>query len=142
MEYKKQHGKYIVRLDKGEEVVSSLKLIAKKENIQSGFISAIGAADLIEVGLYQVEKKEYVSKRFIGDFEIVSCLGNLSMKDGEVYLHLHMCFSDQDCHGYGGHLNECRISGTFECVIGLSDDTIKRKVDPVTGLNIFDLGDK
>lgn len=140
MEYQKTKGKIIVRLDRGEEVVSSLKELAKKEKIESGFISAIGAADIIEVGLYEVEKKSYQSKRFIGDFEIVSCLGSLSKKDNEPYLHLHMCFSDKECHAYGGHLNYCCISGTFECVIGLVDTTINRKVDPVTGLNIFDLG--
>ena len=142
MEYKKLTGKIIVRLDRGEEVVSSLISIAKKENINSGFISAIGAADIIEVGLYEVEKKQYQSKRFEGDFEIVSCLGNLSVKDNEPYLHLHMAFSDKDCHAYGGHLNYCRISGTFECVIGLTEAVVNRRKDQVTGLNIFDLGGK
>lgn len=137
MEYKVEEGKIIVRLDRGEEVVSSLLKIIKNENLQGGFVSAIGAADLIEVGLYEVEKQQYKSKRFEGDFEIISCLGNVSRKDGEPYLHLHMSFGDKDFNVYGGHLSYCRISGTFECVIGLTKSAIERMKDSKTGLNIF-----
>ncbi len=137
MEYKVEEGKIIVRLDRGEEVVSSLLKIIKDENLQGGFVSAIGAADLIEVGLYQVEKQQYKSKRFEGDFEIISCLGNVSRKDGEPYIHLHMSFGDKDFNVYGGHLSYCRISGTFECVIGLTKSAIERMKDSKTGLNIF-----
>ena len=137
MEYKKEVGKIIVRLDQGDEVISSLLKIIKDEKLQGGFISAIGAADEIEVGLYQVEKKQYVSKRFKGDYEIVSCLGNVSRKNSEPYLHLHMSFSDIDGHVYGGHLSFCHISGTFECVIGLTQTRIERQIDSKTGLNIF-----
>lgn len=137
MEYKVEEGKIIVRLDRGEEVVSSLLKIIKDENLQGGFVSAIGAADLIEVGLYEVEKQQYKSKRFEGDFEIISCLGNVSRKDGEPYLHLHMSFGDKDFNVYGGHLSYCRISGTFECVIGLTKTAIERMKDSKTGLNIF-----
>ena len=137
MEYKVEEGKIIVRLDRGEEVVSSLLKIIKNENLHGGFVSAIGAADLIEVGLYELEKQQYKSKRFEGDFEIISCLGNVSRKDGEPYLHLHMSFGDKDFNVYGGHLSYCRISGTFECVIGLTQSTIERMKDSKTGLNIF-----
>lgn len=139
MEYKRETGKIIVRLDRGDEVISSLTKIIQKENLKGGFVSAIGAADVIEVGLYEVEKQHYLSKRFEGDFEILSCLGNVSRKDGEPYLHLHMSFSDKDYHVYGGHLSYCRISGTFECVIGLTQNEINRMKDSKTGLNIFQL---
>ena len=61
MKYKVEEGKIIVRLDRGEEVVSSLLKIIKDENLQGGFVSAIGAADIVEVGLYEVEKQEYKS---------------------------------------------------------------------------------
>ena len=139
MEYKRETGKIIVRLDRGDEVISSLTKIIQKENLKGGFVSAIGAADVIEVGLYEVEKQHYLSKRFEGDFEILSCLGNVSRKDGEPYLHLHMSFSDKDYRVYGGHLSYCRISGTFECVIGLTQNEINRMKDSKTGLNMFKL---
>jgi len=137
MEYKRESGKIIVRLDRGDEVVSSLLKIIKDENLKGGFISAIGAADIVEVGLYEVEKQRYQSKRFEGDFEIISCLGNVSRKDGEPYLHLHMSFGDKDFNVHGGHLSYCRISGTFECVIGLTESEINRMKDSKTGLNVF-----
>ncbi len=137
MEYKKEPGKIIVRLDRGDEVMSSFLKIIKDENLKGGFITAIGAADIVEVGLYEVEKQQYLSKRFEGDFEIISCVGNVSRKDGEPYLHLHMSFGDKDFNVYGGHLSYCHISGTFEGVIGLTQSEINRKKDLATGLNVF-----
>lgn len=137
MKYKKEPGKIIVRLDRGDEVMSSLLKIIKDENLKGGFITAIGAADIVEVGLYEVEKQQYQSKRFEGDFEIISCLGNVSRKNGWPYLHLHMSFGDKDFNVYGGHLSYCRISGTFEGVIGLTQSEINRKKDLTTGLNVF-----
>lgn len=139
MEYKQEKGKIIVRLDRGNEIISSLTKIVKDENLKGGFVSAIGAADIIEVGLYEVEKQQYQPKRFEGDFEIISCLGNISRKEGEPYLHLHVAFGDKDFHVYGGHLSYARISGTFECVIGLTKSEINRMKDSKTGLNVFKL---
>lgn len=137
MEFKRFDNKIILRIDRGEEVISSLLALARKEKI-CGFISAIGACDEFEVGLYEVEKRKYISKKYKGDFEITSCLGNLTLKDNEPYLHLHITCTDKDNKAYGGHLSYLKISGTFECVINLINGSIDRKGDEVTGLNIFD----
>lgn len=137
MEYKREPEKIIVRLDRGDEVVSSFLKIIKDEKLKGGFITAIGACDIAEVGLYEAEKQQYQSKRFEGDFEILSCIGNVSRKDGEPYLHLHISFGDKNYNVFGGHLSFCRISGTFEGAIGLTETEINRQKDPKTGLNVF-----
>ena len=137
MEYKKNKSQILLQLDRGEEVISSILSLAEKEQIQCAQISAIGAADRIEIGLYNVEQKQYKSSVFAGDFEILSCEGNLSQNLNKPYLHLHLSFGDEKHQVYGGHLNYCRISGTFECVINLIDIKVDRKKDEVTGLNVW-----
>ena len=70
---------------------------------------------------------------------MTSLLGNATEKDGQTYLHFHAAFAKEDGSVVGGHLNEAVVSGTAEIFIRTAPGTIGRKVDPVTGLNIFDL---
>lgn len=139
MVYKIFGNTIVARIDRGEEVLSSLKIICKKENVQLASISAIGAADHVIVGLYNVAEKEYIKNTFDGEMEMTSLTGNVTTKDGEVYLHLHANFADGDGHVFGGHLNEAVISGTCELFIFTLNGTMGRKLDEVTGLNILDL---
>ena len=44
MEYRKFADTYVIRLDKGEEIISSLQAICEKENIRLGSVEGIGAA--------------------------------------------------------------------------------------------------
>lgn len=47
MEYKKFDDTYVVRLNKGEEVVEALKQLCKIENIELTEIAGIGASDFV-----------------------------------------------------------------------------------------------
>ena len=58
MEFKKFGDTYVVRLDRGEEIIASLTELCAKENIVLGSIEGLGAADHVVVGLYNVGTKE------------------------------------------------------------------------------------
>jgi hypothetical protein len=139
MIYKKFGEKYIVRVEKGEELVGALKNFCQEEKIRLGMISGLGAANRITLGLFKTDTKKYFPKEFSGDHELASVLGNISQMNGEVYLHLHAVVSDKDCQAFGGHLNSAIISGTFEGVIEKIDGEINRKYNKETGLNLYDL---
>ena len=129
--------RYILRLDKGEEVVETLKNFCEKNNIKLANINAIGATNKVKVGLFNVDKKEYISKVFEGNFEITSLIGTVSTMKEETYLHLHTNFSDENCNLYGGHLNMCYISATCEMVIEKIEGKIDREFSAEIGLNLF-----
>lgn len=139
MVYKVFGDNIVARIDRGEEILVSVKSICEKENIKLASISALGAVDHVIVGLYKVAEKKYVPNTFDGEMEMTSLTGNVTTKDGEVYLHMHADFADADGHVFGGHLNEAVISGTCELFIHTLNGTIGRKLDEVTGLNILDL---
>lgn len=137
MEFKRFGSKYLVRLDKGEEIVSSLTDLVKKENIRLGRVSGIGAVNRAVIGLFELDKKEYHKKEFEGDFEVLSLSGNISEMDGQEYLHFHLTFGDKDFNVYGGHLNEAVISATGEVIIDVIDGTIDREYNEDLGLNLL-----
>ncbi len=138
MESKRFNNKIVVRLDKGEEIVSSLMKVVKEYNVKLGTIQALGATNYVKIGLFNVEEKKYYSNVLTKDMEITSLIGNISQKDGEPYLHLHINVADGKQNVYGGHLNECIISATCELFIDVIDGEVDRYFNEEIGLNLID----
>ena len=138
MEFKRFGEHYLVRIDRGEEVLAVLETFCQEEGITAAEVVGIGAADRVTVGLYNVEEQAYHRQTFTGEFEITNLTGSVSQKAGEVYLHFHITCSQADFTTFGGHLNECRISGTCELHLVKLQGAVGRRYDPVTGLNIYD----
>ena len=65
MEYKRFKNKIVARIDKGEEILGSIKSIALKENIKLASVRALGATNNFTVGVYKIEEKKYYSKAFM-----------------------------------------------------------------------------
>jgi len=139
MKYCKSGPLYILRIDRGEEVISSLTEFCKKENIPSGQITGLGATDKVVIGLYSVATREYHKTELSGEMEITSLIGNISSKNNEPYLHLHINVCNPKMQIFGGHLNECYISATCELVVTPGDAIIGRRLDTEeTGLNLYE----
>ena len=70
--------------------------------------------------------------------EISNLMGNVTRKDGQVYLHLHATLCDQNLLTHGGHVNELRISATCEMFLRTLPGQVFRRLDEKeTGLNLF-----
>ena len=138
MEYRLFNDTYVVRLDKGEELVSSLTKLCKDENIVLATIEGLGACNHVVLGLYDIDLKQYHKKQLDGAYEITSIIGNITRKEDEPYLHIHLNVADENMRAYGGHLYECIISATCELFIRVIDARVNRKHDEKSGLNLFD----
>ncbi|MBZ2174968.1 DNA-binding protein [Schnuerera sp. xch1] len=137
MKYKKFVDKYVVRLERGEEVINSLTNLCKENEIKLGRVTGIGATNKVTIGLFNTESKEYHSKDLTGDMEITNLSGNITSMDEEVYLHLHITVCDKNNKAYGGHLNSAVISATCEMIIDVIDGNVGRRHDEEIGLNLF-----
>jgi len=141
MEFRKFNNDYVIRLNKGEEVIEKLKELCKNENIELAEITGLGASDLVEIGVFNVNTKEYKTKVFEGMFEITSLVGNATRKDGEVYLHIHINFGDEEGLVRGGHLVRTKISATSEIILRKIDGNVGRKLSNEIGLNLLDFSE-
>lgn len=137
MKFKRFGNKYIIRMDKKEEVVAMLKQFCQDQGIRLGWIKGLGAVNRAKIGLFETVVKQYHSVTLEGDYEITSLLGNISTMKGEVYLHLHANLSDREYKTYGGHLNEAFISATGEFLVESIEGTVERAFDDEVGLNLY-----
>ena len=139
MDYRKFDDTYVIRMDRGEEIVAALTDFCLKEGVDLGSVQALGASDRAVVGLYDVGTREYHKRTFEEPMEITSLVGSISTKGGEPYLHLHINLCREDMSVVGGHLNECRISATCEMIVRKIKGRVERKLDEdVTGLNLYE----
>lgn len=139
MEYKKFDNVYAVRLEPGDEIIASLTELCNKEKILSATVQGIGAVNDVTVGYYSLEEKRYFTKNFRQQFEMIALNGNVTRKDGEPYLHLHIALSDEHYKFYGGHLNNAVISITAEIYISALNGELNRRINPETSLSILDI---
>lgn len=139
MFYKKFNNMYVVRLNIGEDIVESIKILAGNEKIKLGTITGIGAVNKAKIGLFNTKTMEYNSTILEGDMEIVSLAGNITEMNGEVYIHLHIALSDDTFNVKAGHLNMAIISATGEIFIQAIDGVVDREFNEDIGLNLLKL---
>ena len=136
MEYRRFADTYVIRLDRGEEIVKSLTKLCAAENVQLPCRPGPGPPDRVILGLFDVAKGKFSSAVFEGAYEIASLTGNATRKDGEVSLHLHAAIADSTQNALGGHLSEARISATAEIFMTVAEGRVEREPDG-SGLNLM-----
>lgn len=134
---KKIDNTYILRLDKGEEIISSLKLFCEENNITAGSISGFGVASDVTLICFDMETQSPKKKFFKGDFEVISFLGNISHIDNELFIHLHVTLADNQFKAFGGHFAEGIIGLTGEFFIQPLNTKIDRIKDENIGFHIL-----
>ena len=91
------------------------------------------------MGYIDLSIKKYVFKTFEGNMEILHATGNITLKDGEPFPHIHISVADDACKAFGGHLNEATISATFEGVMQIIDHEIHREFNEDLGLALMNV---
>ena len=95
MDYRRFENTIVVRLNRGEEILTELKKICEAENVKLARLYALGATDHFVVGAYSVEEQKYYKNEFNGTFEITNLTGNITTMNGEYYAHLHITCADE-----------------------------------------------
>ena len=139
MFFRKVPSGYMVRLKKGEEIITTLSSFVIQQNIKAGFIYGLGAAKDLVLGYYNSEKKQYSKRHFTREFEITSLIGDIAYFEGKPMVHAHVTLSGADFQSVAGHLFSGVISGTGEFLITVFDTQLERKFDPEVELNLLEL---
>ena len=138
MDYRRFDNTIVARIDKGEEILEQVKIVAEKESIKLASIQALGAINHFTVGVFKTDEKKYLANEFDGSFEIVSLTGTINTMNGEFYCHLHLSAGNEKGEVFGGHLNSATVSATCEMIIQIINGSVDRRFDEQIGLNLFE----
>jgi len=134
VKYRKIGEKIFVSLQTGDLINKSLTEISVKENISNAWINGIGAIDSVEVGYMDVVNKKYQKRNFNDNYELISLIGNITIKDGVPFVHTHITFSDTEYKVFGGHLFDAKITATGEIILTVANSKIDRQFNENVGI--------
>jgi len=151
--------KYLLRFDRGEEMISKLLDWARERKLKGAALTGLGAVENPHLGYYDAQKRGYLDKEFEGEFEIASLCGNLGWDgdaddelggegDGEEktkpdaqaqpIAHIHVVISGPNFIAFGGHLYSAIVSGTVEVSVIPIDTRLTRKYNEELNLKLLD----
>lgn len=130
--------KFVLSIANHEEIVSAMAAFCQEQGILCGEVSGLGAVNTATLRFLNPETMKYVDKTFDEQMEVSSLVGNISEKDGKVYLHIHVNLGRSDYSVVGGHLLCATINGACELVVTRFHCTAGRRLDEETGLNMYD----
>ena len=126
------------RLRHEGDLLEEITDICRKENIQLGWFEALGAVKKARLAFYNQETHDYEFLVFDQPLEITKLVGNVSLKDGNPFVHAHITLADKAGNAYGGHLASGTVVFACEFVLEIFDGPVlEREPDEVTGLSLW-----
>ncbi|MDF0592953.1 DNA-binding protein [Methanotrichaceae archaeon M04Ac] len=128
---------FLASLDHVSEIVASITALAESLGVEAGIVSGIGALKDAVIGYYDQVAHEYRSMEIGGPVEISSLSGNISIRDGKPFLHIHATLADSQGNDRGGHLSSGTVFAAEVYIRELVGRPPTRSHDPTTGLFLW-----
>lgn len=129
----------MISLEPGEEIQQSLAAFISQKRLPSAFFQGIGTLCSVELGFFNVKKKEYEHHFFKDNYELITASGNISMEDDVPIVHTHALLSDNRCQTIGGHLFKGTVVVSVELFLFPVDIVLLRKNDKRFNFKALDL---
>jgi len=132
---------YVLALERGEECIATLTDFCQRRGIHAAVFQGIGALERVEVGYYDLTRREYYFRSEDGVYEVASMQGNVALVDGRPFVHAHAVLSrcDETLACIGAHLKVGYVAVTLEVFMTPLDTTIERRFDEGVGLMLLHL---
>ena len=129
---------WVVVLETGDEVMDCLRKFAADEGLDSASFKAIGAFERAELAFFDWENKEYLPVPVNEQVEVASLVGDIVLDpDGEPTVHAHAVLGRRDGSALAGHLDKGYVRPTLELVLTETPGTLRKQVDPDSGLPLI-----
>ena len=127
----------IVRIKPDAELVRSIAELAKEKGIAAGSFVAIGALKHAKLAYFDQKDCQYREIAVDSPHEMASCVGNISLKDGALFVHAHVVLADDAGNTRAGHLVEGIVFAAEVHVRQLHGPKLERVYDKTTGLSLW-----
>jgi len=127
----------IYNLKAGARIPDDVISIAKREKIVTARIEAIGGVDELRLAYFNRDTKRYEEHNFQEFLEVTGILGNVTLKDGMPFLHVHGTFGRRDLSALAGHVMTARVFPLLEVIVTPTNNRAFRRFDENLGLNVI-----
>jgi uncharacterized protein len=129
-----------VRVERGAKVMETLLGVARREGLGYGVVNGLGAISWVRLAYLNADTKEYETHEMTEQLEVVSLIGNVALRDGQPFFHLHISCGRADLSMFGGHFLDAVANPTLEVSIAIEDGaSVVRVPDPESGAAVMDL---
>ncbi len=130
--------RFVGRLPKDTDLIRAIENFCEAQSILMAAFSVIGAVSSVTLGTYDQSQQVFITATETSFFEIISCIGNVSLKDGRPAIHAHIVLGDSEGNVRGGHLLSETILFAGEIDLQeLSGKPLERSYDESTGLMLW-----
>ena len=129
---------FVMVCDRGDDPVEALTAAAKRFDLSGASLTGIGAFSGVTLGFFDRTRRDYARRVIREQVEVVSLVGNVALA-GEPRVHAHVVVARYDGSALGGHLLGGTVDPTLEVMIVESPATLRRRIDPATGLALLDI---
>ncbi|HEX5420627.1 MAG TPA: DUF296 domain-containing protein [Gammaproteobacteria bacterium] len=108
---------YQVDFGAGDEILSGLTELAEREHITSAYITGLGGLSTGMLGWGDPSNGAFKKVPIDKKCELVSLVGNISLRNGKPYVHLHGVVAFSDGSTKGGHVLEAHVAPIAEITV-------------------------
>jgi predicted DNA-binding protein with PD1-like motif len=130
---------YLIRAEHDSELIQFLTAFSKKQVISIATFTAIGALKNANLSFYNQSTHAYEEHSLTYPIELASCLGNISLKDGQPFVHAHAVLSDSKGNTFAGHLTSGIVFAAEIHIFDLTGPKLNRMYDPTTDLSLWSI---
>lgn len=129
---------FLFRLPGGCDIIEALTAFCARNKVHCATLALIGATSEVTIGYYDQKTHAYHKKTIVEELEILSALGNVSLKDGKPFLHVHATMGDAKLRAWGGHLFPgSKVFAAEAHVTEWRGAKLERMPDRGTGLSLW-----
>lgn len=128
----------IYSLKAGAKVPEDIVAIATREKVSTARVEAIGGVNRLKLAYFNHVSKKYEEHEYPEFLEATSMLGNVTLKDGKQFLHIHGTFGRKDMSVLAGHVMAATVFPLLEVVITPTENRAGRRFDDELGLYVID----
>lgn len=115
----------LLRFDKGESFPSAMESWFGGEGLKgAAVVCGVGMLEEVDLGVFG--GVDYSHLQVARPCEVLSLQGNISLRDGEPFAHVHASLGRDDFSVCGGHLFSGVVAVTLEVVVCVFDSGLVR----------------
>jgi uncharacterized protein len=108
---------YRLTFGQGDEILAGLSEFANTNHIESGYFTGVGGLLAATLGWGDPTNGAFKVIKVDQKCELVSLIGNITLRNGKPFVHAHMVVSLSDGSTRGGHLLDAHVSPFAEIYI-------------------------